>query len=117
MGLSVSSSPSFRSASRFMKFERGQARLVRSVFVAAVTCVLLAAGVYAANPPRLEISSVQETGNHITMVVSAYGSDGRALADLDPSSVTANLNGQPLRIASVQQASVDSSVGVVLLEI
>src|SRR4029077_13769578 len=67
-------------------------------------------------PVRVEITSVQEIGNHITATITATGTDGRPVANLSGPGVKASIDGQGLNVSSVQSASAaNNAMGIVLL--
>src|SRR5439155_4664106 len=88
----------------------------RSVFVAVIAFITLASAISADGPIRVEITSFQETGNHITTTITATGVDGRPVANLSGPSVKASIDGQAVNVSTVQAASAaNNAIGIVLL--
>jgi VWFA-related protein len=76
---------------------------MRPVFLAAALALALSVAVsFAADPPRVEIVSVQEQSGRISATVVVYGSDGLPLASLPTGSMRATLDGVSLPITGFQ---------------
>jgi VWFA-related protein len=79
---------------------------MRPVFLAAALALALSLSVsFAADPPRVEIVSVQEQPGRISATIVVYGSDGLPLASLPAGSVKATLDGVSLPITGFQSSS------------
>lgn len=90
---------------------------MRLVFTAAALFLALyATAVFAADPVRVEILSVQEQAGRLSATVAVYGPDGLPVSSLPSASVKATLDDAPLPVSGVQSStSARAPLSVVLV--